>query len=248
MADLTLGDTDVILDECRRQGLRRNQVAYVLATAYWETAHTMMPVREAFWLSELWRKDNLRYYPWYGRGYVQLTWRTNYEKMGKRLGTDLLTEPDVVMEPSISAKILVIGMMDGLFTGKKLPDYVNENSSNYRGARRVVNGTDKASAISELAEEYEAALNAIGFGLERNVPVANEQKDGTQPRESVTRSKTIQSQIVQTVGTSGMGVVAFLQTQDDATKMVIAAVTCVALIAGAIVFKERLRKWANGDR
>ena len=49
--------------------------AYGLATAWWETNKTMQPVREAYWLSEAWRKPNLRYYPHYGRGYVQLTWK-----------------------------------------------------------------------------------------------------------------------------------------------------------------------------
>ena len=76
--DWHLGDTQLILNECRKEGLSDRHTAYVLATAYHETAHTMKPVREAFWLSEGWRRDNLRYYPWYGRGYAQLTWRRNY--------------------------------------------------------------------------------------------------------------------------------------------------------------------------
>ena len=73
-ADLTLGHTVLIISSCMRYGLLRNQAAYVLATAYWETARTMEPVREAFWMSEEWRRANLRYFPWYGRGFVQLTW------------------------------------------------------------------------------------------------------------------------------------------------------------------------------
>lgn len=44
--DLTLGDTRRILAECDRHGLTIPQKAYVLATARWETAHTMKPVRE----------------------------------------------------------------------------------------------------------------------------------------------------------------------------------------------------------
>src|SRR5438045_92240 len=53
-------------------------VAYGLATAWHETAAQMQPVREAYWLSEDWRKANLRYFPWYGRGFVQITWQANY--------------------------------------------------------------------------------------------------------------------------------------------------------------------------
>src|SRR6056297_2601197 len=138
--DLSLGDTQLILRHCNRYYLSRAQKAYVLATAYWETARTMKPVREAYWLSEQWRRDNLRYYPWYGRGYVQLTWERNYELAETHLQRDLTSYPDVVMRPKISAEILVRGMMGGWFTGHALGDYVNEYHADYVSARRVVNG------------------------------------------------------------------------------------------------------------
>jgi hypothetical protein len=44
--NLNLGDTRLIIDACKSAGLLRNQAAYVPATAYWETARTMKPVRE----------------------------------------------------------------------------------------------------------------------------------------------------------------------------------------------------------
>ena len=73
MIDMNLGDTGLIVATCGQQGLLRNQAAYTLATAYWETNRTMKPVEEAYWLSDAWRKANLRYYPWHGRGYTQTT-------------------------------------------------------------------------------------------------------------------------------------------------------------------------------
>ena len=72
--DLKLGDTQLLIAESKARGLLRNQLTYLLATAFWQTARTMQPVDEAFWLSEAWRKKNLRYWPWYGRGHCQLTW------------------------------------------------------------------------------------------------------------------------------------------------------------------------------
>ena len=39
--DLKLGHTQLIIDTAKEYGLLRNQLAYVLATAYWETARTM---------------------------------------------------------------------------------------------------------------------------------------------------------------------------------------------------------------
>lgn len=164
--DIHLGDTGLIIATAKRQGVLRNQLAYILATAKWETAHTMKPVREAYWLSEEWRRKNLRYWPWYGRGYVQLTWQDNYIRAGRKLGLDLTTNPDTVMEPEVAAQILVTGSMEGWFTGKKIPDYITLDRSDFTGARRVINGTDKAKEIAAIAEEYDAALFAEGYGVD----------------------------------------------------------------------------------
>lgn len=152
--DMNLGDTQIILKECKRYGCSRRQAAYILATARWETAHTMKPVKEAYWLTESWRERNLRYYPWYGRGYVQLTWERNYEYAGEKIGVDLIGDPDRAMVPENAAKILVAGSMEGWFTGKSLKDYINEGGHSYVAARRVINGTDKATDISNLADDY----------------------------------------------------------------------------------------------
>jgi putative chitinase len=158
--NLQLGDTQLIMQECRSFACTRQQTAYILATAFWETAQTMKPVKEAYWLSENWRKNNLRYYPWYGRGYVQLTWEENYEKAQRKLnlGTMLTSNPDRAMTPKYAAKILVQGMMDGWFTGKPLTKYIDGRRTDYLNARRVVNLMDKAGTIRGLALKYEAAL------------------------------------------------------------------------------------------
>ncbi|WP_424967347.1 glycoside hydrolase family 19 protein [Dinoroseobacter sp. S375] len=163
--DLKLGDTPELIKTCLREECSLEQAAYILGTIYWETNKTMKPVREAYWLSEDWRRDNLRYYPWYGRGHIQLTWETNYKRMGERLGVDLTTDPDAAMASGVSVSIAVIGCMEGAFTGKAIPDYINDTKTDYRNARRVVNGMDKADTIAGLAEDYAAALSASGYGV-----------------------------------------------------------------------------------
>ena len=172
--DLDIGDTRRIMAECAKRGLLRNQAAYVLATAYWETNRTMRPVVEAYWLSENWRKQNLRYYPWYGRGYVQLTWKGNYSDAGAKIGVNLLIDPNKALRPEVATPILVQGMIEGWFTGKKLADYIADGRSDYINARRIVNGMDKASAIATIARSYEAALLGAGYGVTQpldHVPV-----------------------------------------------------------------------------
>lgn len=164
-----------IIDECKAQLLNFEEASYVLATTHWETNGTFEPVREAYYLgkkAEAYRKK-LRYYPYYGRGFVQLTWDFNYKKAGEALGVDFLKYPDKVMEPEYAIKILVTGMRKGWFTGKELDDYLDgidesdkEDFLEYYNARRIVNGMDKANEIAVLAEQYEKELKAAGYGVE----------------------------------------------------------------------------------
>lgn len=153
-----------ILQEAVNQGVTSAaQVAYILATALHETNKTMEPVKEAYWLSETWRKNNLRYYPYYGRGFVQLTWKANYKKYSKILDIDLVSDPDKVMDPDISAFIIVHGMKHGTFTGKSLDDFITKNSIDFYNARKIINGLDKARTIETLAKSYLTKLQDTRF-------------------------------------------------------------------------------------
>lgn len=163
MVDLNHGDTRLIIAECAKAGLLRNQAAYVLATAFWESARTMKPVREMGGEKYLRTK---KYYPYVGMGYVQLTWKANYERASKELGVDFVAAPKKLLEARYAAPILVIGMRDGWFTGKKLLDYITLRKSNFRDARRIVNGTDKAAEIAAFARDYDKALEAEGYGVQ----------------------------------------------------------------------------------
>jgi len=137
-------------------------LAYCLATAYHETAHTFEPLREYG------RGRGRRYgrpdpetgETYYGRGYVQLTWKYNYKKAGNKLGCNFVDNPDAVMRPDWAARILFTGCIEGWFTGKKLQHYINPKKSDYRQARRIVNGMDRASKIAGYARKFEHALDA----------------------------------------------------------------------------------------
>jgi predicted chitinase len=128
-----------------------DQLAYVLATVKWETAHTMQPIKEYGSTAYLKSKP---YYPYYGRGLVQLTWKDNYAKDG------LDKTPDKALEWESSLYVLFDGMTKGLFTGKKLSDYINDNKRDYINARRIINGTDRAKEIAQIADAYRTALIA----------------------------------------------------------------------------------------
>lgn len=116
-----------------------------------------------------------------GRGLVQLTGRENYRDMSKHLNDqgytythdgvewggpdrpiDLLANPHHVNEvPDLAARILVEGTMEGSFTPYALGDYVNEGKTDYRNARRVINGdvTKNGETVAKQARTFQRALD-----------------------------------------------------------------------------------------
>lgn len=154
----------VILEAWAKVGSGKlRDLAYILATAKHETANTMQPVRETLAstdakakeaLTKAWKAGKLGsvksdYWSggFFGRGYVQLTHKANYEKAGQKLGIDLVADPSKAMIPEVAALILIRGMQEGWFTGKKLADF----PSDFVSSRAIVNGSDRASLIAGYA-------------------------------------------------------------------------------------------------
>jgi len=101
-------------------------------------------------------------YTYRGRGFVQLTGYANYEKFNKLIGESLSAHPDLAKRPEYAARILIVGLMKGMFTGKKLSDYINATKTDYINARATVNGDVKANGakIAGYAEKFETALES----------------------------------------------------------------------------------------
>lgn len=158
--------------------------AYALATAAHETAHSMQPVKEYGGPSYFHRMydiggqrpklakangnvnagDGARYF---GRGYVQLTWRSNYRRAGDKLGYPLEGNPDLAMRPDIAAAIMRRGMDEGWFTGKAFSHFLPKDGAASRpefiAARRIINGSDKAGQIADYAIGFQKALISGGW-------------------------------------------------------------------------------------
>lgn len=161
--------------------------AYGLATAFHETNKTMQPVKEAYWLTDSAAAayffkmydprgsrpdvakrlgntepgDGAKYC---GRGYVQLTGRRNFAEAAEHIGVDLVANPELALKAEIASKIMLWGMEGGIFTGKKLADYLplsgRAGFDAYTAARRIINGQDAAQEIAKEAQQFEAALLA----------------------------------------------------------------------------------------
>jgi len=135
-------------------------LAYILATDYHETAYTMQPIEEygkgaGYDYGE---PDPTTGECYYGRGLVQLTWASNYQNAGEKVHADLYWQPELALEMPISVRVIMRGMYEGWFTGKKLEDYISGNECDYVGARKIVNGTDRAETIAGYAERFQSAL------------------------------------------------------------------------------------------
>ncbi|MCP4410198.1 MAG: hypothetical protein GY807_21135 [Gammaproteobacteria bacterium] len=154
---------EFILDQWNETGFTDIRwLAYALATAFHETARTMQPIREygRGRGKKYGRKDPITGQVYYGRGYVQLTWKSNYKTASQALGIDFVRNPDLVMDPNNAAFIMFQGMKDSWFTGKGFADYIKPDRRDYYNARRIINGIDKARTISNYAIKFETAIAA----------------------------------------------------------------------------------------
>jgi putative chitinase len=166
------------------EGAPLSHTAYALATSFHETASTMQPIKEYGGEKYFHRMydvsgarpqlciangnncagDGAKYF---GRGYVQLTWKNNYKRAGDKCGVDLVARPDLALRPDIAATILRKGMDEGWFTGKRLADYLPSKGpatrTQFTAARRIINGTDRAAQIAEHAIKFQIALEAGGW-------------------------------------------------------------------------------------
>ena len=146
-------------------------VAYMLATVRHECAGRWQPIEE-FGKGKgrpygvpvtVADGDGTQYTNvYYGRGFVQLTWRKNYDQMGRALnmGNALVLHPEHALEPATAYQIMSLGMRRGMFTGKSLANYIHDDECDYFQARRIINALDRAADIQGYAQELEALLRA----------------------------------------------------------------------------------------
>lgn len=167
--------------EKRRPDGDLRHLAYMLATTKHETASTMWPIEEygkgagrAYG-----RPDPVTGQAYYGRGFVQLTWRDNYRRATQLLGlsgdNDLEFHPSVALVPEVAADIMFAGMEEGWFRtaadGKPqtLERYFSQTRHDAYGAREIINGDktvvttwSKGVSIGQLIEGYHTQfLNAL---------------------------------------------------------------------------------------
>ena len=150
-------------------------LAYMLATVWHETNKTMQPIEEIgkgknYRYGKKLKRNGTPYVMpnklYYGRGHVQLTWFENYELMSRLLKVDLLNTPELMFNMEISIKVMFEGMLRGSssfgdFTGKCLEMYFNDKVNDAIGARKIINGTDKAELIATYHFDFLKCLKSV---------------------------------------------------------------------------------------
>lgn len=171
-----------ILDywEANHAAQDKRWLAYMLGTAFHETDRKMQPIKEygstsyfdkrygpppvgknpglAKTLGNTQQGDGSRYC---GRGFVQLTGRRNYTDWKQRLNVDLLNNPGLLLTLAPSIRILFEGSIKGTFTGRRLDQYFNPTTADWKNARRIINRLDKAELIAGYAKNFYAAISTV---------------------------------------------------------------------------------------
>ncbi|WHO24251.1 glycoside hydrolase family 19 protein [Agrobacterium tumefaciens] len=231
----------------------KRHLAYILASVFHETGGRMVPVRETFASTDAgaiaaldkaynagrlgqvskpyWRKGaNGKAY--FGRGDIQLTHEENYKVLGERIDVDLVGNPSLALDLDISAEIAIVGMLEGLFTGKKLTDYFNLKKDDPVGARAVVNGRDKAKLIAGYYKSFLDALEAATLAYYQGQPDDVAERDAQPDNVRAMKSKSLLTIIGSFLGAIGLGAV------DDLKGVV---------ESGATLFGAISNPWAFGS-
>lgn len=185
---LTQGQVDgltKITDFAKDRGTSIEDLAYILATVFHETAEWMQPIREGARrygkkytdaqsrraVKAIFDKGIIRWNyalpdtagnSFYGRGLVQITHKENYLQFEDITGAPLASQPDLALEWDHALLILFVGMEDGMFRrGHDLGSVDQQNTyADWIKARGIINGDVRKNGklCADLAQHFYTAL------------------------------------------------------------------------------------------
>jgi len=158
----------------------KRQIAYVLSTVKWECAFKNQ--KEIWWENRsYWKVDPSTWKAYYGRWFIQLTHKYNYQKYTQIIQSygkdfkdnnwnilrwsqiDLVHNPDVILQSNDLAAFILMDWMKNWWPDrvekKKLSYYINNTKTDYYHARSIVNGmSSKPQKYADDALAYQNKL------------------------------------------------------------------------------------------
>lgn len=141
----------LIADALAKEGiLDSNVLAYALATVEHETDETFQPINEIQGAVNARRFGYEGGANYFGRGFIQITHLRNYREIGERIGMGdkLVKDPDLALNPEVSAKILAAFFKDNNVANLA-------SNGNFIAARTPVNPDYNGRSIAQLALKYD---------------------------------------------------------------------------------------------
>lgn len=114
-----------------------------------------------------------------GRGFLQITGRDNYNRIGKAIGSDLLAQPDLLtLDPVVSARAAVAYL-------KSRGAFLAADAGKWESVRKAVQpGDDPAGmtrflkALSAMQRELQAVADATGVAMPSIPPIPSPPSGG----------------------------------------------------------------------
>lgn len=83
-----------------------------------------------------------------GRGFIQLTGKTNYKKFGDKIGVDLVSNPDLAKDPKVAAKVAIE------YWKERVDREAAQNGNVLKVTKNINGGTNGLADRSKLFDEY----------------------------------------------------------------------------------------------
>ena len=152
------------------------QIAYVLSTIKWESWFKNQ--KEIWWENmDYWKIDSETWKAYYGRWFIQITHKGNYQKYTqiirnswkdfkdnngniiKGSEVDLVNNPDIILQSNDLAVFIAMDWMKNWWPyraeNKRLDYYINDNKQDFYNARIIINWmTSKPQEYADRAQQY----------------------------------------------------------------------------------------------
>ena len=128
-------------------------LAFVLAVVAHETARTMLPTEGE-------PNDQTNFV---GRGYIHLRSANQMGMFGQQLGLDLHQNPQLQLHPDVAARVLLLGLLEGWFTGFRAQQFFSKSTSRVNAAWSTIYipGDPRMAGYDRVEQFYDATLAAV---------------------------------------------------------------------------------------